>query len=33
VPFCRAPTKHWGAADCLQVRRLIAGSTADTSDD
>ncbi len=24
VPFHRAPTRCWGAADCLRVRRLIA---------
>jgi hypothetical protein len=32
APFRRASARCWGAADCLRVRRLIAGFGADTSD-
>ncbi len=32
APFRRAPARRWGAADCLRVRRPIAGFAADSSD-
>ncbi len=32
APLRRTSTRHWGAADCLRVRRLNAGLAADSND-